>query len=315
MKAVCDVSVVILTLNEEANLRHTLDSVCGWAKRVFVFDSFSTDLTVEIARERGCEVMQHRFENFSRQRNAALERLPIDTEWVFFLDADEWLPEDFKDEIVRVIASHPVQNGFFCKRKLLWMGAWIRRGYYPTWILRLFRLGKSKCEDRTVNEHLILEGEAGFLKTDFVHEDRNGVGRWIEKHNDYATREAEELLAGPRQNGVRADLFGTQSERVRWIRERAWSRLPPLARPLAYFGYRYVLRGGFLDGGRAFTYHVLHGLWFPFLIDLKYIEMKEGLREAAASAARRSHDAQEPRSRADSKYNEATSVRETTSSL
>src|SRR5579863_9585087 len=111
-----DVSVVILTFNEERNLPHALDSVCGWAKRVFVFDSFSTDRTLEEAQNRGCTIVQHRFEDFGKQRNAALDLLPIDTEWVLFLDADEWLPDAFKDEVNRILATGPLENGFYCKR-------------------------------------------------------------------------------------------------------------------------------------------------------------------------------------------------------
>lgn len=277
LKLTPDVAIIILTFNEEENLPHALDSVCGWAKQVCVFDSFSADRTVEIARERGCVVMQHRFENFGKQRNAALDELPISAEWVFFLDADEWLPADFKDEVARMIAAKPRENGFYCKRRLLWMGAWIRRGYYPTWILRLFRRGRGRCEERSVNEHLIVDGSTGFLDADFMHEDRNGLGRWIEKHNAYAAREAE-LIEGTTGNGVSLSPFGTQEERKRWLRERVWNRLPPVARPFAYFGYRYVLRGGFLDGTAGLTYHFLQGLWFPLLIDLKYLEIRRNSR-------------------------------------
>src|SRR6266702_2947048 len=150
-KGLAGVSVVILTCNEEANLSRALDSVEGWADRVFILDSVSSDRTVEVAKSRGCHVVEHAFADFGSQRNYALERLPIQTEWVFFLDADEWLPPDLKDEIRRVIASAPKENGFFVKRRLIWMGRWIKRGYYPTWILRLFRYGKARCESRAVN--------------------------------------------------------------------------------------------------------------------------------------------------------------------
>ena len=269
-----DVSVVILTLNEEHNLPQALDSVCGWAKRVFVFDSFSTDRTVQIAEARGCTVVQHRFENYGKQRNAALNMLPIDTEWVLFLDADEWCPPAFRSEVGRVLSARPRQNGFYCRRRLLWMGGWVRRGYYPTWILRLFRTETGWCEERSVNEHLVVRGEVGYLEADFMHEDRNGLGRWIEKHKSYALREAEELIAGPSKNGIALNPRGTQAERKRWLRERVWNRLPPLARPFAYFGYRYIVRGGFLDGRAGLTYHLLQGLWFPLLIDVRYLQLK-----------------------------------------
>lgn len=280
-----DLTVIILTYNEAANLPYALDSVCGWAKQVFVFDSFSTDRTLEIARSRGCLIAQHPFENFGKQRNAALDALPDPTEWVFFLDADEWLPDDFKLQVERTLSSNPGENGFYCKRRLLWMGSWVRRGYYPTWILRLFRNGKARCEERSVNEHLLVEGRSGFLDADFMHEDRNGLGRWIDKHNGYATREAE-LLRSRAESGIAVDPFGTQEERKRWLRERVWNRLPPIARPFAYFGYRYLLRGGFLDGRAGLTYHLLQGLWFPLVIDLKYLEMTRSSRDPSPESSR-----------------------------
>lgn len=269
-------AVIILTYNEQANLAQALRSVSGWAREVFVFDSFSTDRTVEIAREHGASVMQHRFENYARQRNAALDELPVRSEWVLFLDADEWLPEALKQEIDSLIASRPVENGFYLPRRFIWMGRWIRRGYYPTWILRLFRRGKARCEDRAVNEHLVVDGTTGRLKNDFIHEDLRGVGDWIDKHNRYATLEARELFRQrSEQSGeIDARLFGTQAQRKRWLRHRVFNRMPPLVRPFFFWAYRYVLCGGFLDGREAFIYHFLHALWFPLLIDVKYLERK-----------------------------------------
>lgn len=269
-----DVAVIILTYNEEDNIAQALRSVCGWAKQVFVFDSFSSDRTLEIAKQFGCHVAEHRFEDYGRQRNAALDELPITTEWVFFLDADEWLPDELKSEVSSTIAAHPAENGFYIKRRFIWMGQWIRRGYYPTWILRLFRRGKARCEDRSVNEHLIVEGRTGHLDNDFIHEDKKDITRWIANHNAYATREAAELLKDTSDAHIDANLWGTQAERKRWIRYKIWNRLPPLVRPFAYFSYRYFARGGVLDGKEALIFHVMQALWFPLLIDAKYIEMK-----------------------------------------
>ena len=268
-----DIAVIILTYNEEKNLPCALESVCGWAKEVFVFDSFSTDRTVEIAKNHACVVGQHRFENFGKQRNAALDELPLTAEWIFFLDADEWLPQALKDEIAAVIASQPRENGFYVKRRLLWEGAWIRRGYYPTWILRLFRRQNGRCEERAVNEHIVVDGETGRLENDFMHEDHAGLARWVEKHNGYATREAEALLPNGDGGELNVSPWGTQAERKRWVKLRVWNRLPPLVRPMLYFGYRYVLRGGVLDGRAGFTYHFMQALWFQTLIDMRYLEM------------------------------------------
>ena len=272
-----DISVIILTYNEEPNIAQALESVQGWARQIFVLDSYSTDRTLEIASRYSCTVVQNRFEDYSKQRNFALEQLPIAGEWAFFLDADEWIPRELREEISTLLASNPPENGFFANRRLFWMGKWIRRGYYPTWILRLFRFGKARCEDRPVNEHLVVEGATGYLKNDFIHEDRKGVTDWIAKHNGYATREALELFkksSTDLQMTVR--FWGTQAERKRWIRYRVWNRLPPLVRPVLYYFYRFIFQGGFFDGKTAFAYHFLQGLWFPMLIDIKYLEMKYG---------------------------------------
>jgi glycosyltransferase involved in cell wall biosynthesis len=277
-----DIAVIILTYNEEPNIAQALESVQGWARQIFVLDSYSTDRTLEIASRYPCTIVQNRFEDYSKQRNFALEQLPITSEWVFFLDADEWIPRELREEISALVASNPPQNGFFVKWRLFWMGRWIRRGYYPTWILRLFRSGKARCEDRSINEHLVVEGATGYLKNDFIHEDRKGVSDWIVKHNGYATREALELFnKGVSDQQIDARIWGTQAERKRWLRYRLWNNLPPLVRPFLYFVYRYVFRGGFLDGKAAFAYHFLQGLWFPMLIDIKFLEMKFGRENPA----------------------------------
>lgn len=281
------VALIILTYNEEANIAQALDSVAGWANEIFILDSLSTDRTLEIARQYRCHIAQNKFESYAKQRNYTLDHLPIHSEWVFFLDADEWLADALKQEISSLITTSPEENGFYINRRLIWMGRWIRRGYYPSWILRLFRHGKGRCEDRAVNEHLIVEGKTGQLRNDFVHEDRKGVTEWIAKHNGYATREALELFntrsaAGYREIDVR--LFGTQAQRKRWLRYKIWNRLPPLIRPFCYFFHRYVLAGGFLDGKEAFVYHFLQALWYPLLIDVKYLELKKQNQSTSANS-------------------------------
>ncbi len=281
-----DVAVVILTYNEELNIAQALSSVCGWAKQVFVFDSFSTDRTVEMARSfDGCVVMQHPFVDYGKQRNAALDQLPIAAEWIFFLDADEYPSEALRQEIAATLAARPAESGFHVRRRVMWMGKWIRRGYYSTWLLRLFRAGKRRCETRAVNEHVVVDGPVGYLKADIIHDNHNGLDRWIEKHLRYAASEAKDSFAraaGERAGELGASLFGTQAERKRWLRYRVWERMPPLARPVFYFGYRYVLLGGFLDGREAFAFHLLQVLWFQTVVDLKLLELKR-----AASGANR----------------------------
>lgn len=270
-------AVIIMTYNEEANIAQAIDSVVGWANEIFILDSQSTDRTLEIAGKYGCQIAQNKFENYAKQRNFALDHLPISSEWVLFLDADEWMLDALKQEISTRITNSPEENGFYLNRRFIWMGRWIKRGYYPTWTLRLFRYGKGRCEDRAVNEHMIVQGKTGQLRNDYMHEDRKGVSDWIAKHNGYATREALELLnkrTAPDYQEINASLFGNMVQRKRWLRYKIWNKLPPLVRPCFYFFYRYIIAGGFLDGREAFIYHFLQALWFPMLIDIKYLEMK-----------------------------------------
>ena len=201
---------------------------------------------------------------------------------MFFLDADESLSAPLKNEIADLIATVPAENGFFVNRRFMWMGRWIRRGYYPSWILRLCRHGKGRCENRAINEQLFVEGATGYLSNDLIHEDRRGIGDWIAKHNRYASREALELVRTEqerRSNELDARLMGSPADANAGCRH-VWNRLPPLVRPLGYLFYRYVLRFGFLDGRPGFSFHFLQALWYPMLIDIKYLELRARERQS-----------------------------------
>lgn len=268
-------SVVILTFNEELNLNQALSSIKGWADEVFVLDSGSVDKTIEIAKAFGCTVLCNPFVNFANQRNFALKSFSIRSEWTLFLDADEWITEELKAEIKKMISLEPLENGFYIKRRLIWMGQWIRRGYYPSWQLRLFRTGTGRCEDRAVNEHFIVEGQLGRLCCDLIDENQKGLFHWIEKHNGYSSREAVELVNSRNTEGyseIDVRFFGSQAQRRRWLRYHLWNRMPLFIRPFIYFAYRYFILLGFLDGKRAFLFHFLQALWYPMLIDAKYLE-------------------------------------------
>ena len=270
-------SVIILTYNEKENIAQALDSVISWSDEVIILDSYSVDGTLDIVSNYECNLYQHNFENFSKQRNYALKDIPIKNEWILFLDADEWVTEELKVEIDAFLESNPTENGAYLNRKFLWMGKWIKRGYYPTWTLRLFRHKESYCEDRSVNEHIVVSGELTKLKNHYIHQDQKSIGDWISKHNARATLEADELYKRDCkiiQKEISVKLFGNQVERKRWIRYYFWEKIPILIRPILYFLFRYVFKMGFLDGKRAFTYHFLQALWFPMLIDIKYLEKK-----------------------------------------
>ena len=281
-------SVIILTYNEEIHLERLLKNIAGWAEEVFIVDSYSTDKTLEIAKKYGCKIVQHPFENQAQQFNWALENLDIKNEWILRLDADEYLTEELKQEIpelfninIRKSDSQSI-NGFYIKRRVYFMGRWIKHGgYYPIWFLRLFRKGKAKSEQRAMDEHIVLlEGRAEKLKNDFIDNNKKGLSDWINKHNNYASREAEEIFQyyGSPTSLRKSDfpkLIGDQPAQKRWLKENLYYRLPLFCRAFLYFIYRYFFRLGFLDGKEGLIFHFLQGFWYRFLIDAKIYEARK----------------------------------------
>ncbi|WP_457594123.1 glycosyltransferase family 2 protein [Hydrogenimonas sp.] len=275
-----DLTVVILTLNEELNLPYALENVVGWADKVYVLDSGSSDKTVEIAEKMGAKVFFRKFDTYAKQRNYAIKELPIDTEWMLFLDADEYLLPELKKEIAVTLSKEPEENGFYLRRRFYFMGRWIKHGgYYPAILLRLFRPKYAKVV-RDINEQIVVEGKSGQLKNDFVDENHKGIFDWIEKHNRYSSFEAKELLNYDKRMREKkkddfAKFFGTQPQRKRWIKENIRNRMiPPLARPFVYFTYRYIIKMGFLDGKEGFIYFMMHAFIMGLATNVKYLELK-----------------------------------------
>lgn len=282
-----DCSVVVLTLDEEANIGRLLESLEGWAAGIFIVDSGSTDRTLEIARRFTERIVFHEFTNQAKQFNWALDNLPITTGWVLRLDADEFLPAELRDEIAGVLPGLPLDvTGLLVKRRVYFLGRWIRHGgMYPIWMLRLVRRGKGRSEQVEMDEHLVvLEGRTQRLRHDFVHDDRKGLAAWTAKHEGYAGREARllrELAAMPAVDARRGALAEGQRARKRWLKSNLYARSPLFLRAFLYFSYRYLLRLGFLDGREGLAYHVLQGFWYRFYVDAKLWEARRAGRPQA----------------------------------
>lgn len=275
------ISVVILTYNEEVNLERCLQKIQKLTTDIFIIDSFSIDNTLGIAKKYNCQVFQNKFVNHANQLNWAIENVPFSSEWVLRLDADEYLTDSLIDEIKQKLPSLAENiHGIFFKRRVYFMNKWIRfGGYYPTKLLRAWRMGKAICEQRLMDEHMkLLEGDSVVFQNDMVDDNAKNLHWWIEKHNDYATKEAIEHLNSKysllSSEYVEGKFFGTQEQRKRWLKEKAYAIIPLGVRPFIYFFYRYVLRLGFLDGFRGLLFHVLQGLWYRFLVDAKVYEIE-----------------------------------------
>jgi glycosyltransferase involved in cell wall biosynthesis len=289
------VSVVILTYNEEANLPACLESLRGLECEVFVVDSGSSDATREIARAFGAQVFEHPFESHAQQWNWALQNLPIATDWVLGLDADQRLTSELGQELIELFTVNSdgldAIDGFYIKRRQIFRGRWIRHGgYYPKYLLKLFRRDRVSvdCHDM-VDHHFWVNGATARLKHDLIEDNQKeaDLAFWIEKHNRYAVLHAQEEWA--RRNGlkwpVQPSLFGNPDQRVAWLKQ-CWYHLPLYVRPFLYFFYRYFLRLGFLDGKQGFIFHFLQGFWYRLLIDIKIDELRRSQAESKRGKAR-----------------------------
>ncbi|MEL7003617.1 MAG: glycosyltransferase family 2 protein, partial [Bacteroidota bacterium] len=191
------ISFLILTKNEETNLHFCLKSLIKLNAEIFIVDSGSTDRTLDIAKKANCKIFSHPFESHAKQVNWALENLPISTPWIMRLDADERLTPELAAELKAVLTNAPEDvAGYQVKRRVFFMGRWIRHGgYYPTWLMRIWRTGYGTCEQRLMDEHIVLsEGKIANLKHDIIDENQKGLTFWVDKHNRYADREVQDIL-------------------------------------------------------------------------------------------------------------------------
>lgn len=280
------ITVIILTYNEELNLRKCLESVFGWTEEIIVVDSGSTDRTTAIAEEFGARVLRHPFTNQSEQFNWALDNAAVKSDWVLKLDADEYILPGLRDEIIETLPKTPPDvTGYYIKRRVFFLGRWIRHGgYYPTWFLRLWRNGTARMEPREVDEHaLLLEGRAGKLKNDFVDENKNNLAWWTAKINNHTNREVQARIR-EKSKLAKHSLFKSQAERKKWLRYKIYYRLPRFVRPFLYFVYRYFFRFGFLDGKEGLIFHFLQGCWNQFLVDAKMYEYEKQAKNKKLAA-------------------------------
>jgi glycosyltransferase involved in cell wall biosynthesis len=282
-----NIEIVIPTKNERVNLPHALASVMGWADAVHVVDSESTDDTREIAAAAGANVVVRPWLGYAKQKNWALDNLPIKADWVFILDADEAILPELRDELL-AIARRPVgeveESGFHINRYFVFLGKRIRHcGYYPSWNLRFFKRGRARYEEREVHEHMLVDGPTGYLSGHMEHNDRRGLEAYMAKHNVYSTLEAREIVRSERGEGggdLRPTLSGGPLERRRWFKVVLYPKLP--LKWLFRFVYMYVLKLGFLDGVAGFRFCMFISA-YEMLIGLKIVERRMEMREADAA--------------------------------
>lgn len=272
-----DVTVVILTKNEEVNLPDCLESVKNFADRIVIVDSGSTDKTEEIARRYNADFYYHPFEYYAKQWNWALDYIEICTSWTLRFDADERLTPALIKELKQIMKDHADDdvNGVTMEASLFFMGREMKHGGPQKRKLMLFKTGKARIEDRKMDEHTILtEGRAIDCKEKFLHYDFKDMSFWINKLNWYATREMQDYF--DYKNGKDAEINANDKE-IASIRNKKFGvyyKFPKFLRSWLMFLYAYIFQLGFLDGKEGFIYHWTYHRFYRTLVDCKILEQE-----------------------------------------
>ena len=266
-----DITTIVLTYNEEKHIARCIENALRFSKKVIIIDSPSTDSTQVICKSfQNVEVVEHKYPgNQAAQFNWALDNVPVDTEWIFRLDADEYLGDELIEELHEKIPQMPSDiTGCVMKRDVVIMGKRIKHGKLKQpKFLRLWRTGKGRIENRVMDEHAILtEGQSVELKHFFFDENLNGLETWVKKHLDYANREVSIYSKG--QNQVGAELEQRNSQKSKYY------SLPKLHRAFWFFIIRYIFLGGFLDGKAGFIWNFMQCWWYRTVIDVMIEENK-----------------------------------------
>lgn len=280
------ITAIILTFNEEIHLARCIESLLPLTKDIVVVDSLSSDRTVEIARQYGAKVLERAWENnHSIQFNWALTQLePGQADWILRIDADEVLTPELISELQQELPSLSEKKvGIHFFRKICFQGKLIQHGGVGrNKVSRMFRYGHGKSEARWMDEHIKIDGQCIDLTECMVDDNLNSISWWIDKHNNYASREAVDLLNLKYHfstlDSVSDANVKSSITKKRWIKEHLYAKLPLGMRSLGYFLYRYILLAGFLDGSIGTQFHFLQAFWYRYLVDIKIFEVERYIK-------------------------------------
>jgi glycosyltransferase involved in cell wall biosynthesis len=283
------VSVVILTRDEERNVGRCLASA-RWAEQVVVVDSGSSDDTMAIAARAGAEVVRQPWLGFSGQRDFALNLAQLRHDWVYFVDADQWVSPGLAAEIADRLRD-PGCAGFSQRRRLVFQGTWMRHsGWYSgSWVVQLMDRRRASWDGSVVGERARVSGPVQRLRHDLVDEDRKGLPDWLRKHIGYAQLEARHRARQPSLGGRARTLASRQAggPLVRTVlKDVVFPSVP--AKPLALFLYMYVVRLGFLDGRAGWWFCCFHA-WVEAITNQFREHPPPASSPAAAGEGRRAH--------------------------
>ena len=274
-----DITAIILAYNEEKHIERCINNIKNICSEIYVIDSYSNDRTEEVALSLGAKVLKNKWENnYAKQFNWGISNLPKTTDWVLRIDADEYLTDELINEIkVKLGQLDNTITGVLFERKMIFMDQIMTRGMVKMNMLRLFKYKFGKCEERWMDEHIVLtEGNTIQFFNYFVDHNLNSLGWWINKHNGYSIREAIDLLDYEMKltnNQLSNNL--TADARVKRDKKNKYVKLPLFWRAFYYFIYRYFFKLGIFEGKNGFLWHFFQGWWYRTLVDAKVYEIKK----------------------------------------
>lgn len=285
MKERLNLTVIILTYNEELHIRRCLKNITDIAQVVYVIDCNSTDATQTICKDfDNVRIIETPWPgNQAAQFNWAVDNIKLSTEWVLRLDADEYLLPELKEELSsRLPNLEKTVTGIEFKRRHIFMDRWVKHGIYPVIMLRMFRNGCGRYDNRLMDEHMILtSGKSVVFENDFCDHSLISISDYCRKHINYAQREAIEVL--DKKWGL-SDVVDTEDGHGGQALEKhqkksSYNKMPLFWRSFVYFLYRYIFRGGFLDGKEGFLFTYLQGWWYRTLVDANVFAVERACGE------------------------------------
>ncbi|HGS4779803.1 TPA: glycosyltransferase family 2 protein [Vibrio cholerae] len=274
------ISAIILTYNEEKHIRRCIESLRPFVDQVYIMDSYSTDNTLDILGEyHFIQIKQQKFVNHATQFNTALRVFNITTDWVIRIDADEYIDKKLANWISSNLGSlDSATTGVYVNRYMTFMGRLLEYGGMSSyWMLRIWRNGVGQCEQRWMDEHIVLShGNTAKAEGRLIDDNLNTLSWWSHKHVDYSTREAIDVLLKDKSDysQIKPSFFGVKAERTRYLKQK-YNRLPLFIRPFFYFIHRYFFQLGLRDGKEGFLWCILQGFWYRTMVDAKVYELKK----------------------------------------
>jgi len=274
IKEKIDITVIIITHNEEKNLERCIGSIRGFVKDIFVLDSNSTDGTKKILQKNKIRFEIKKFKNYSNQFNSAIKLSKAKTTWLMRLDADEYVEKKFFINLKKKINKISLDiNGIYINRRYIFFGKEIRfGGTFPHKSLRIWRRNKGKCNNNLMDEKIITKPKQVYINIDIFEHNKDSFLKWKKKHIKYAYYESKNYFKNINYKKNSKDKIANKSYFKKF---EIYYRFPIFIRPVLLFLYNYFLKLSFLDGYVGLKYCFWQTLWFRMLVDINIFKYKK----------------------------------------